>query len=84
VITSQGVYNVDGTKIKRRLDLKEIGGISKTIQASNLNEFVIHVPSEYDYRYQAESPMRREEVIGVLKKQFVAQFSKNLPIYGIK
>mmetsp|Transcript_20012 Transcript_20012/g.14493 ORF Transcript_20012/g.14493 Transcript_20012/m.14493 type:complete len:83 (+) Transcript_20012:37-285(+) len=30
VITSMGVYNVDGNKIKRRLDLKSISGISKT------------------------------------------------------
>ena len=30
VITSEGVYNVDGNKIKRRLDLKSICGISKT------------------------------------------------------
>jgi hypothetical protein len=48
VVTSHGLYNIAGGIVKRRIDVKTIDGLT----VSGLSdEFVIHVPSEYDYRF---------------------------------
>ena len=48
MISSHGVYNLKGTDIKRKINISAI----KAISVSKIgNEFIIHVPSEYDYRY---------------------------------
>jgi len=51
VVTSKSVYNFKKQKIKRVIPIVKIGGISKTILQGSKNEFTIHVPSEYDYRF---------------------------------
>jgi serum/glucocorticoid-regulated kinase 2 len=43
-------------------------------------EFVIHVPEQYDYRYQSE---KRDEVIQCLQMAYISLMKANLPIYGI-
>lgn len=51
VVTSSALYNMNkGRKIKRRIELQKIEGITVS---STTDEFVIHVPSEYDYRLNA-------------------------------
>ena len=60
VITKRGVYNIDGKSIKRKLEFKDFSGISKTVLQTNLTEFTIHVPSDYDYRFVVESSMKRD------------------------
>jgi hypothetical protein len=54
--------------MKRAIPISKIGGISKTTQEGAREEFTVHVPSEYDYRYISE---RRGEIINVLKRQFL-------------
>ena len=65
VITDKGVYNLHRKKIKRKIELREVGGISKTVPPSRcITEFTIHVPSSYDYRF---SSTKREEILKALK-----------------
>ena len=68
MITSQRVYNFKEKKLKEKsrrvlskrvefepkrvIQLKEVGGLTKTTLYGSY-EFVIHVPSEYDYRFSS-------------------------------
>lgn len=53
VLTNDEVFNIKKMKIKRRIPILKIGGISKTTIPGKM-EFTIHVPSEYDYRFISE------------------------------
>jgi len=66
LVTSKAIYNISSFRalfklkyrVKRRIDLKKVSAIS----VSNISsEFVIHVPSEYDYRYA--SPNKRDKIL---------------------
>jgi len=50
---------VENKQLKRAIPISAIGGVSKSL-AKKSCEFVIHVPEQYDYRYQSE---RRDEII---------------------
>jgi len=54
VLTDQAVYNLsaNGLKCKRRIPLSYVGLVTAS-EASG--QFVLHVPSEYDYHYAAVS-----------------------------
>lgn len=61
VITTDQLYNVKqgmmgSKKAQRRIPITLIDGISRTTENMNRTEFVIHVRSEYDYRFKS---MRR-------------------------
>lgn len=70
VITSARLYNFrkKGGKwmLKRAIPIASIGGLSKSLSKKS-NEFVIHVPEQYDYRYQSD---HREEIISSLKMSY--------------
>lgn len=50
MISNLNLYNISGKTIRRKISLELIWGVS--ISKSSY-EFVIHVPSEYDYRYKS-------------------------------
>jgi serum/glucocorticoid-regulated kinase 2 len=76
LITNKAVYNLKGSDVKRRIDVALI----KAISFSKIGtEFVLHVPSEYDYRYSS-AELRDRIVYYVLKAHFKATNEK-LPIY---
>mgnify|MGYP006287867603 CR=1 FL=1 len=52
--------------MKRKIAIEKIGAI--IISTKNSKELVLHVPSEYDYRYQVND---REIFIRLLKREFV-------------
>mmetsp|Transcript_23184 Transcript_23184/g.17611 ORF Transcript_23184/g.17611 Transcript_23184/m.17611 type:complete len:165 (+) Transcript_23184:141-635(+) len=79
VITKERVFNVKKNKVKRIIQIKTLGGISKCIQPGK-TEFTLHVPSEYDYRFHSD---KREEIIEILKLRFLEMKRQNLPIFGI-
>mmetsp|Transcript_25028 Transcript_25028/g.82012 ORF Transcript_25028/g.82012 Transcript_25028/m.82012 type:complete len:540 (-) Transcript_25028:125-1744(-) len=62
MITNRGLYNIEKNKCKRRIDVTEV---KKIIMSESSEEFVIHVPTEYDYHYA--SP-RKSEVVSVLSE----------------
>lgn len=65
--------------LKRAIPISSIGGVSKSLSKKS-HEFVIHVPEQYDYRYQSD---HRDEIIQSLKMAFISAMKSNLPIYGI-
>ena len=52
-ITSETIYNIKKTKVKRKIKIADLGGVSKTLLGSRI-EFTIHVPKAYDYRFLTE------------------------------
>mmetsp|Transcript_5536 Transcript_5536/g.11380 ORF Transcript_5536/g.11380 Transcript_5536/m.11380 type:complete len:583 (+) Transcript_5536:118-1866(+) len=67
LITDRAIYNLlptDYSKCKRRIPLEAVDFLTVS-QASD--EFVLHVPSEYDYRMMS---LRKAEVVSVLQKVF--------------
>lgn len=55
VITNAGIYNVYKKKIKRKIDIKDVGGVTKTVPPSkNSQEFTVGVPTQYDYRFVSD------------------------------
>ncbi|KAL4484301.1 hypothetical protein ABPG72_006412 [Tetrahymena utriculariae] len=76
MITDKAFYNLKKTSIKRRIDLNFIKGITTSVCGT---EFVLHVPSEYDYRYS--STLYREKIIQLLRRYCgcLAYFEKDEP-----
>jgi len=65
--------------LKRRIEVFAVQAITKSTVASS-GEFVLHVPSEYDYRFTSNL---RDGLIMTLKELYIKLKGKNLPIYGI-
>lgn len=66
LITDKALYNLmpnDFGKCKRRIKLEHI--VSVTVSQIS-NEFVVHVPEEYDYRFKSEKKERIAELLGQL------------------
>jgi len=78
VISNQCVYNIHKKEIKRTIYIKDIGGLTKTIPPSKAQEFTIHVPSAYDYRF---SSARRDDIIDLVKRLYLISEKKNCPVY---
>lgn len=76
VITNQAIYNVKGTEVKRRIDIQKV----KAISFSKIGtEFILHIPTEYDYRY-ASSDLR-DRIIYYILKSYSKVTGEKLPIY---
>ena len=74
LITDRAVYNLlptDYGKCKRRVDL---AAISKVTVAVKSDEFVLHVPSEYDYRLMS---LRKREIVECLRLNYDALTGKS-------
>ena len=80
MITESRVFNLKGMKPKRTIDITKIGGITKNTMKGNEDEFVIHIPLEYDYRYVSA---KRDQIIETLQKQFLLLVKDNLKIFTI-
>ncbi len=44
-ITTEHIYNIKKQKPKRKIGITLLGGISKTVNVANKQEFTIHVPT---------------------------------------
>ncbi len=67
LITNKALYNLlptDYSKCKRRIPLDQVDSLTVS-EASD--EFVLHVPSEYDYRMMS---LRKSEVVSVIERAF--------------
>jgi serum/glucocorticoid-regulated kinase 2 len=71
-ITDKAIYNLMPSsygKCKRRIKIANLRGVS----ASNISdEFVIHVPEEYDYHFKSD---KKEKIVEVLKHVY-AEYCK--------
>eukprot|EP01083_Nonionella_stella_P049214 131245_1 len=69
IITDKAVYNVKPNKykdLKRRVSLDSIQTMSAS---SSSGEFVIHIPSEYDYHFQSDKCVRICKIIRTCAKK---------------
>ena len=66
-------------ELKRRIKIKDIAAITKSNSKESM-EFVLHVPTEYDYRYTSD---QRDEIIKVIREAYLIIAGKNLPLYGV-
>lgn len=81
VVTARAIYNIHKKSIKRMIEIKNIGGLTKCIPPSkNLQEFNILVPREYDYRYTSA---RRDSILDAIKRAYIAIHKANCPVYGV-
>jgi len=69
LITNKAVYNVlpnNYGKCKRRIDIEKLVAVT----ASKISdEFVIHIPDEYDYRFKSNKKEKICEILGLLYKE---------------
>lgn len=75
VLTSLAILNLKGKKLQRRMELGLLGGVTRS---RNGDEFILHCPSEYDYRFS--SPLK-DQAIQVLGKCFRDQTGRNLYVW---
>lgn len=80
VITDKNIYNIHKTSIKRAISIQDVGGLSKTIPPSKAQEFTIHVPSKYDYRF---SSARRDQIVDLIKRIYIVMHGSNCPVFCI-
>jgi len=71
LVTDKAIYNLkpkDYAKCQRRIDLEKL--VSVTV-SKNSDEFAIHIPEEYDYRFKSEYKDRICKVLAdlYLKKE---------------
>lgn len=89
LVTNKALYNINysgllsffsaSMLIKRRIELSKIHGF--TISETS-GEFVIHVPSEYDYRYSSKD--LKELIIETIAKAFYAAVPDRLLVFYFK
>ena len=62
MITTRAIYNLENNKCKRRIEVQDIG---KIISSRTSDQFILHIPKEYDYHY---SSGRSKEIVTILEK----------------
>ena len=77
IITNEALYNLKKTKLKRRIPLDIIKGIT----TSTLNDyFIIHCSKEYDYYYFS---IKKRTIFEILSKVYLMKLGKELNLYEI-
>jgi len=72
VVTDQAMYNLDEKyKCKRRIVVSQLAGLT---ESKSSDQFVVHVPSEYDYHY---SSANASQIRDALRAAFQAQTKDN-------
>ena len=75
LITNNGLYNLKGKEMKRRIEFNYIRGITLT---KKTDEFVIHCnDDEYDYQYYSELKKEIVEIIARFYKEKTGEDLKN-------
>jgi serum/glucocorticoid-regulated kinase 2 len=82
LITNEAVYNISGKKIKRKIPIECVYGVTISRRSS---EFVIHIPEEYDYRYDSKkSPEVRDLMVHYLVLAFKLKMKSGLRFYFVE
>ena len=75
VITTKGFLNLKGKKVQRRIEIEGIVGVTKSRHS---DEFIVHCPAEYDYRFSSQL---KDQIINVLVKAVKALQNRTLYIW---
>jgi serum/glucocorticoid-regulated kinase 2 len=81
LITNLAIYNLkpgDFKTLKRRILIENVGAITVSLKS---NEFVVHIPEEYDYRYESE---HRDVIVDIIAHEFTKKTRRRLAIIAIK
>ncbi len=79
ILTSNGIYNMKSKSLKRRIDLKDVQGV--TVSKVNY-EFVIHCCDiEYDYYYVSTRVMK---IVELISQQYKYIHSKELMLFNLE
>lgn len=73
------MYNIKKDSIQRRIGVDAIKSITKSTKGKS-NEFVVHVKSEYDYRFESEY---RNDIFDAIKYVCWRHNKVNLPVYAV-
>jgi len=65
MVTTTHVYNLSKTSLKRKINISKVAGIT---YSQSSDEFVLHVPDEYDYRYSSDN--RRDIIIYLILESY--------------
>lgn len=71
-LTNKAIYNLEAigakAKCKRRIPLEIVGSLTSTSETSSgSHEFVVHIPTQYDYRYESTS---RDILLDMIAKNY--------------
>ncbi len=83
VITSENIYNAKKCKLRRKIPLSQLAGITKQMLGSK-EEFVFHIKGAHDYRYLIRDTDQRSVLIETMKQLYAEKFHQNLPIFGVE
>jgi serum/glucocorticoid-regulated kinase 2 len=75
VVTSRAILNLKGKKIQRRIELEGVIGATKS---KHSDEFIVHCPGEYDYRFSSQL---KDQIVSLLVKTAKALNGKTLYIW---
>ena len=79
ILSTKHIYNLKQLKIRRKIPITHVAAI---IKSSSDNQFVIHIPNDYDFRFEVDS---RDEFIKLLQLRFInLQPKDTLKIYIIE
>ena len=80
LLTNFNLFNIkDKKKVQRKILLSSIKAITMSTKDKN-PEFVVHIRSEYDYRYESDF---RDEIFAAIKYTTWKLCKLNLPVYGV-
>ena len=80
LITDKALYNLkakDYSKCKRRIELDKIVSVTMSLT----DEFALHIPEEYDYRFKSKN---KDRIVQVLSELYLKKEGKKLAIQKIK
>ena len=78
IITDKAIYNLKKNKIKRRIDLKVVQGVTLSKVS---DEFVIHcMDDDYDYRYISA---KKKTIVEILAKYFYNIVGSELKLFEL-
>ena len=81
MLTDSRLMNLDGVKVKRKIELTKIKGLTRNIKNGNLDEFLVHVQDEYDYEIISED---RELILKLIfEAHQEAAGGSELPVFGV-
>ena len=81
MLTDSRLMNLDGVKVKRKIELTKIKGLTRNIKNGNLDEFLVHVQDEYDYEIISED---RELILKLIfEAHQEATGGSELPVFGV-
>ena len=79
MLTGQHLFSFKKKKLRRKMPIESIKAI--ILSEKKPQEFVLHIPSEYDYRYSMEGP---EDFLNLLKMRYSnLDPVKTLKVYSV-